>query len=151
MKKRHVSESLCLKKTNVTKRSRGRHAAKMLLGRKHANFWRTSDCGEKHDVATLEYLMTSRVCCVLRCGFCYLYIYIYAAIFSCQAECFFVLSVSILDLFAGRSCSRQHYRIETRTVSSKECQSNPYIYVLFVSIRTLLACRSLSRYSGSVR
>ena len=41
--KQHVSEFLCLKKTNVTKRSRGRHAAKMLLGRKHANSWRTSD------------------------------------------------------------------------------------------------------------
>ena len=93
------------------------------------------------------------VCCAVAFVriYLYIYIYIYAAIFSCQAECFFVLSVSILDLFAGRSCPRQHYSIETRTVSSKECQSNPYIYVLFVSIRTLLACRSLSPYSGSVR
>ena len=92
------------------------------------------------------------VCCAVAFA-ASIYIYIIAAILSCQAECFFVLSVSILDLFAGRSCSRQHYRIETRTVSSKECQSNPYIYiyVLFVSIRTLLVCRSLSRYSGSVR
>ena len=93
MKKRHVSESLCLKKTNVTKRSRGRHAAKMLLGRKHANFWRTSDCAvvaveknvtwQRLNTLWFRLFRTSRVCCVLRCGFCsHLYIYIYICIRS---------------------------------------------------------------------
>lgn len=68
---------------------------------------------KKHDMATLEYLMAQDIqdiTCLLCAALWLLFasIFIYAAMFSCQAECFFVLSVSILDLFADRSRSRQH-------------------------------------------
>ena len=106
MKKRHVSESLCLKKTNVTKRSRGRHAAKMLLGRKHANFWRTSDCAvvaveknmtwQRLNTLWFRLFRTSRVCCVLRCGFCS---HLYLQPFSVAK-----LNVSLFFLFQSSTC-----------------------------------------------
>ena len=63
---------------------------------------------KKDEMATLEYLMvqdTQDITCLLCAALWLLFASISAAIFSCQAECFFVLSVSILDLSAGRSCS----------------------------------------------
>ena len=93
----------------------------MLLGRKHANFWRTSDCGEKHDVATLEYLMVQVIqditCFAVCCAVAFV-IYIYMQPFSVaklNVSLFFLAGVAPgnttglkLERFHQRNASPTH-------------------------------------------
>ena len=93
------------------------------------------------------------VCCAVAFVRIYLYIYIYTQPFSVAK-----LNVSLFFLFQSSTCllagvapgNARGLKLE-RFHQRNASPTHIYIYVLFVSIRTLLACRNLSRYSGSVR